>query len=345
LARFRDYRANDRRAGPYRAGKPIDRSHYSLHESPAPGLTGFDKPSYIGIITPSMAASVRVRAPAKVNLHLRVYGRRPDGFHGILSLFQALSLSDEVVVRSLTEPDAVRVDGAFDCPPERTTLYKAAIAFREATGIRDGLAISVDKRVPAGAGLGGGSSDAAALLRALDALFETGLPLAELERLGASVGSDVPFFLSCGAALVSGRGEEVEPIAPREDLAFLVAFPGFPAGTAWAYSLLDRERPDDSGEADPSGEEIEAAYRGAPSLWPYANSFEPCVGREKPGIPALRRAILEAGASFAAMTGSGSSVFGAFEDIEAAERARSRLAAKGMPAYAAVPLARPPALD
>ena len=296
-------------------------------------------------MTPSMAASVRVQAPAKINLHLRVYGRRPDGFHGISSLFQALTLSDTIVVRSLKKPDAVEVDGVFDCPPERTTLYKAALAFREATGIREGLHLAAEKRVPAGAGLGGGSGDAAAVLRGLDALFGTALPRAELERLGASVGSDVPFFLSCGAALVSGRGEAVESIACREDLAFVVLFPGFPVGTAWAYALLDEERPDDSREPDPGPSELEAAYRAEPAAWPFANSFEPYVGSRRPGIPAARGRLLAAGARFAAMSGSGSALFGAYGDPEAARAARERLAAEGFQAYLALPLARPPALD
>jgi 4-diphosphocytidyl-2-C-methyl-D-erythritol kinase len=292
-----------------------------------------------------MAASVRVQAPAKVNLHLRVYGRRPDGFHGILSLFQALSLTDEIVVRSLKKPDAVEIDGVFDCPPERTTLFKATVAFREATGIREGLAIRADKRIPAGAGLGGGSGDAAAVLRALDALFDTRLPSDELARLGAFVGSDVPFFLYCGAAIVSGRGERVERLASRDDFAFVVVFPGFPVGTAWAYALLDAERPDDSFEPDPCKEGIAAAYIGSAASWPYANSFEPFVGARRPEILAAKDRLLAAGASFAAMTGSGSSVFGVFDDLDAADAARRAFDGTGQTAFTALPLARPPALD
>lgn len=291
-----------------------------------------------------MAASVRVQAPAKVNLHLRVYCRRPDGYHGILSLFQALSLADTIVVRSLKEPDAVEIDGVFDCPPERTTLYKAALAFREATGIRNGVRLSAEKVVPAGAGLGGGSGDAAAALRALDALFDTKLPRAELERMGASVGSDVPFFLSCGAALVSGRGELVEPIQPRDDLSVVVVFPGFSVNTAWAYTLLDEERADDSNEGDPLPSELESAYRGRIETWPFANSFEPLIGARYPAIPAIKREFAAYGASFSAMSGSGSSIFGVFDDPVAAKKARDRFAEAGSFAFLAVALARPPEL-
>jgi 4-diphosphocytidyl-2-C-methyl-D-erythritol kinase len=291
-----------------------------------------------------MAASVRVQAAAKVNLHLRVYHRREDGFHDILSLFQAVSLSDSIVIRSLKEPNTLRIDGAFDCPAESTTVYKAAIAYREASGNRDGLEISVRKRIPAGAGLGGGSSDAAAILLGLEALLGGGLGGTELERLGAAIGSDVPFFLTSAAAIVSGRGEEVRAIEAREDFSLVIAFPRFPVSTAWAYGLLDRERPDPGREPDPRAEELEAAYRGEIADWPFANSFEAVIGAVKPEIPAARKVMEAAGASFSAMSGSGSAVFGVFEGGEGSERAIRDLRASGFEACAAAPLARRMAL-
>jgi 4-diphosphocytidyl-2-C-methyl-D-erythritol kinase len=299
----------------------------------------------ISIIAYSMAANVRVRAPAKINLHLRVYGRGPDGYHGILSLFQAISLSDSLVVRSLKEPDAVEIDGVFDCPPERTTLYKAVVAFRLATGIRSGIAVSTEKRLPAGAGLGGGSSDAAALLRALDAIHDTRLPLEELERIGAEVGSDVPFFLSGGAAIVSGRGERIESIASRGDYALALVFPGFPVGTPWAYALLDEERPDDSREPDPSPLQLAASYGCDPAHWPFANSFEAVVSARYPAITEIKRKLRAEGAAFAAMSGSGSSVFGVFDDLAAAEAASARIRDDGVSTFAALPLAQLPPLE
>jgi 4-diphosphocytidyl-2-C-methyl-D-erythritol kinase len=292
-----------------------------------------------------MAQSVRVQAAAKVNLHLRIYDRRIDGFHGILSIFQALSLSDSIVIRSLKESETIEIDGDFDCPARATTVYKAAEAYRAATGIRKGLAISVDKRIPAGAGLGGGSSDAAALLLGLETLWGGGLGSSALADLGASIGSDVPFFLSSGAAIVSGRGERVEPIRAREDLAVVLAFPRFSISTAWAYGLLDRARPDGSGEADPSARELEAAYYRDVRLWPFANSFEAVIGASKPEIPAAKRVLLGAGASFAAMSGSGSSVFGVFEKGAETDTAIRRLRASGCDAWAATPLARSATLD
>jgi 4-diphosphocytidyl-2-C-methyl-D-erythritol kinase len=292
-----------------------------------------------------MAESVRVRAAAKVNLHLRVYGRRDDGFHGILSLFQALSLADTIVIRSLKESDTIEIDGDFDCPVEATTVYKAVLAFRKESGIRIGVSIKVDKRIPAGAGLGGGSSDAAATLLGLQALLGGGAGPSTIAGLGASIGSDVPFFLSSAAAIVSGRGEDVRPIEARDDFSLVVAFPGFPVHTAGAYALLDRERPDDSGEPDPRPEELIGYYRGDIARWPFGNSFEPVISRMRPEISRGKSLLLGAGASFAAMSGSGSSIFGVFEGGSRTGEAVERLTEEGFKAYAAAPLARCPALD
>jgi 4-diphosphocytidyl-2-C-methyl-D-erythritol kinase len=316
-----------------------------FHDNSYRRHTGFDKGRSISIIAHLMTASVRVEAPAKINLHLRVYGRRPDGFHGILSLFQAVSLSDVIVVRSLKKPDTVVIDGDFDCPPERTTVYKAVMAFRQATGIRGGLSITVDKKVPAGAGLGGGSGDAAAVLRALDAIFGTGMDLDGFSKAGVSIGSDVPFFFTGGAALVSGRGECVEPISARDDFHLVIVYPGFPVSTVQAYSLLDEARPDDSGEQNPDRFELEAGYRNDPVRWPFRNSFEAHVGAANPAIPEIRNWLVGSGASFAAMTGSGSAIFGVFGTADRALAACKALAGKGVYARFAHPLARLPALD
>jgi 4-diphosphocytidyl-2-C-methyl-D-erythritol kinase len=292
-----------------------------------------------------MAGSVRVRAAAKLNLHLRVYGRRKDGFHGILSLFQAVSLADTIVIRSLKESDTIEIDGVFDCPIRSTTIYKAASAYREASGMRNGLSIAVDKRIPAGGGLGGGSSDAAATLLGLQSLTGGSLKPSELASIGAAIGSDVPFFLYSAAAIVSGRGEEVKPVEARDDFTVVIADPGFPVSTAEAYSLLDRERPDDSAEADPGIEELIEAYRGDIRRWPFANSFERFIGGFRPEIARVKELLVEAGASFASLSGSGSSVYGVFEDGSGAERATAILTEAGFAAREAKPLARCPTLD
>lgn len=292
-----------------------------------------------------MAGIVRVRAAAKVNLHLRVYGRRQDGYHDILSVFQAISLSDTIVIRSLKESDNIEIEGTFDCPARNTTVYGAALAYREATGDRTGLSISVDKRIPAGAGLGGGSSDAAAVLAGLELLLRGGLLHSDMTRIGASIGSDVPFFLGSAAAIVSGRGEKVDPIEARDDYSLVLAFPGEAVSTAWAYSALDAARPDDSEELDLGRDQLTEAYRGDIRRWPFANSFEIPIGRARGEIPRAKGIILASGAAFAAMSGSGNTVFGAFEDEGAARAAVQRLEEAGFRACVSSPLARCEALD
>jgi 4-diphosphocytidyl-2-C-methyl-D-erythritol kinase len=292
-----------------------------------------------------MAENIRVVAAAKVNLHLRVYPRRPDGFHGILSLFQAVSLADVLAISSLKESDTIEIEGDFDCSAESTTVYKAAKAYLAASGANVGLSIKVDKRIPTGAGLGGGSSDAAATLLGLEGLLDGGLGHSVLLEIGARIGSDVPFFLGSGAAIVSGRGEIVEPIEAREDFSLLLVEPGFPISTVGAYALLDRERPDDAEEPDLDRAAISCAYRGDIRSWPFANSFEPVQEAQRPELGRIKRLLLGSGASFAAMSGSGSTMFGVFEDESKLRVAAEAIRGAGFRAYAASPLARIPYLD
>lgn len=291
-----------------------------------------------------MADIIRVEAPAKINIHLRVYGRRVDGYHGILSIFQAVSLSDAIVIRSLKEPDVLRIGGELGCPEQSSTVYKAALAYREMTGSRTGLAISVEKRVPIGAGLGGGSSDAAATLSGLEQLLGGGLGRNELSRAAAGIGSDVPFFLEGGAAIVSGRGEELRPIPARTDYVLVIVYPGVSVSTAEAYGILDRDRPDDSSEPDPGADELARRYLGPIGDWDFANSFEPVIRSIHREIADARDELLRLGASFAAMSGSGSAVFGVFADGDRARLARDAMGEGGREAFLAAPLARLPAL-
>lgn len=287
-----------------------------------------------------MAECVRVEAPAKINIHLRVYRRGSDGFHGIRSIFQAVSLSDSIAIRSLKEPDALVIEGDFGCSASQSTVFRAASIYREITGTRGGVAIRVEKRIPIGAGLGGGSSDAAAVLLGLEQLFRCGAKKALLRVAAARIGSDVPFFLEGGAALVSGRGELIHPIPERTDFTTVIVFPGFPVGTADAYSLLDSMRPDDSHESDMDKKELERRYRGPVREWSFTNSFEPVIFNVYPEIGRIKEYFTSLGAEFTAMSGSGSSVFGVFSDRNEAERARNVMTGKGYSALLAVPLAR-----
>jgi 4-diphosphocytidyl-2-C-methyl-D-erythritol kinase len=168
---------------------------------------------------------------------------------------------------------------------------------------------------------------------------------AAIEELGAGIGSDVPFFLNSAAAIVAGRGEEVRPIEARDDFFIVIAFPGFPVATAGAYALLDKVRPDADKEVDLDPEEILQAYCGDIGRWPFSNSFEPVISGTRPEISRGKSLLLGSGASYAAMSGSGSSIFGIFEDESKVEMAKRLLGKAGFSVYAASPLARYTALD
>jgi 4-diphosphocytidyl-2-C-methyl-D-erythritol kinase len=299
-----------------------------------------------------MSRSVTVEAPAKVNLHLQVLGRRPDGYHDLLSLFHAVSLADTVTVRRAGRPGSFRLRGSFDLPTADNLVTRAVEAFRGATGIRDGIAAAVEKRIPAGSGLGGGSSDAAAALRGLAALFDAGLPPGRLHVLAEALGSDVPFFLQSPAALVEGRGERVQPVAPRCDFALVAVLTGLAVRTADAFRWLDEDRSGGTGQGAPglSPEGLLRAWQGVePARWGFRNDFDGPVLERFPALRAARDGLLAAGASWAGLTGSGSAVVGICAGRREAEACRQGFVAAsgGVPAprtEVLIPLASLPAI-
>jgi 4-diphosphocytidyl-2-C-methyl-D-erythritol kinase len=295
--------------------------------------------------------SLSLDAPCKINLHLRVKERRPDGFHELESVFLALAFGDTLNVElgEAGRADEFLIEPGPEWPPgddlgamngPDNTVLRAAALFRAKTGFDRSLSVVLKMNVPAGAGLGGGSSDGAAALIALNRLAEQAghprlLDQAELWQAAAELGSDVPFFLGVlagtggNAAFVSGRGERLRPIAGPGDCAVLLVNPGFPSNTAEAYRLLDRRR--DEGalgtvpRTEPSERSLIEALGGAPSRWPYRNDFlELFLGEQDPRAAAYRT-ILErlrsGGADFCGLTGSGSTCFGIFVEGGSAEQA------------------------
>ncbi|AEE17194.1 4-diphosphocytidyl-2-C-methyl-D-erythritolkinase [Treponema brennaborense DSM 12168] len=285
------------------------------------------------IIAELMLHDIHVSAPAKINIGLRVLPVRSDGYHDIESIFQTVPLYDELFIR--TGNTAVRtctvVCDGMDLP-EHNTLTAAYDAFCSATGITDGVAVTLKKRIPSGAGLGGGSADAAAFIKALNVSFETKLTADVLHGIAGKVGSDVFFFLSgsslvdapdcSGCAVVTGRGEKVFPITPRTDLHFVLICPDVHSSTGEAYRLVDAYYA--SGHQDwngPSREELYDVYKRPVKSWSFVNSFtEPLVQRYPLIGQALDDLVLN-GASYVQMSGSGSAVFGVFEDSDKAVHA------------------------
>ncbi len=181
--------------------------------------------------------AMQISAPAKINLSLKVLGRRPNGFHEIETWMAPISLQDLIVLEKIGRPGLDFRCGDSSIPSGQENLVvRAAGAFFEATGLKPNVLIELQKQIPHGAGLGGGSSDAAATLLALNELFETNLPPEALAKLGSTVGSDVPFFIFKSAALCRGRGELVTPQPLAEPLAILLLKPDFAVSTAAAYS-------------------------------------------------------------------------------------------------------------
>ena len=262
------------------------------------------------------ANAITVNANAKVNLILRVLEREASGYHQIETLFQRLALADTVTVRPT---DAARtLDLAFDGlaaaslgPQEKNLAWRAAAAYRDATGWPNGWAIELTKRIPAGAGLGGGSSDAAAVLRALEQLAPRKLGAAKLRAIAASLGADVAFFVSdASLAIGRGRGDDLRvlPALPVADVA--IAVPSFAISTAEAYADLDaaRDKPSSAMISDHDDFRSWAAIAKR-----QTNDFERSAFARHPELSVVRRQFEQSGALISRLSGSGSTVFGLWE--------------------------------
>lgn len=303
----------------------------------------------------------RVNVAAKINIGLLVGEPRADGYHPVLGIMHPISLFDSIEITIAEGNNGIIVRGAFDCPPERTTVYKAAALFAQAADIHAGLQIHVDKQIPPQAGLGGGSADAAAVLSALNRVSGGPLDEGTLAGLARSIGADVPFFLKGGAAIAAGTGEILQPIQPRTDFGVLLIYPGFGVSTRWAYESLDRYcgdgtsgplsddgrrsgRDDDwrgcgfdgpardlHASAWPSAGAIQAMFAGPVSGWRFQNSFSPMLCANYPVYVMLRDQMERSGAEYVSITGSGSCVYGIFPSPEEAESAKKRFLAKTRP--------------
>lgn len=270
--------------------------------------------------------SVTRAAPAKINLVLELLGERSDGYTEIATIYQAVELADRVRVTAGRGPEGVtlRVTPRPPCPTERNLAWRAARLYLEHAGpAGGGVVIDLHKRIPAGAGLGGGSSDAAAVLLALDELYAGRLGRRRLAGLAASLGSDVPYFLVGGLAAGRGRGEIIEPLEDLAPIPVVLAQAGEPLSTAEVYR---KAREGLTPCTDPPNIRRFLRYLegGAGRLPPVANALEPAAMALRPGIARLVERIERLGGR-AAMTGSGAAVYALFEEEGAAARAAGEL--------------------
>jgi len=272
--------------------------------------------------------TLTARAHAKVNLDLRVLGTRADGYHELRTVFQAIELHDSLVCSERAGPFTLR------CRTPGVPLDDTNLVWRAAAGLWKALGrpgeprdtrIAIEKAIPIESGLGGGSADAAAALHALARLWG-GAPITLLREVASGIGADVPFFLAGGTALGLGRGEEIYPLVDLPAHWVVIVRPPFGVSTGEAYAWYDEDRV--AGLREPRELQV------LPVPWPtraaqMINDLEPAVQRRHPEIGTLRTALKEAGAVAAAMSGSGSAVFGLFRGRAAASHALRPLSKGG----------------
>jgi 4-diphosphocytidyl-2-C-methyl-D-erythritol kinase len=266
-----------------------------------------------------MKRSVRLPAFAKINLCLHVLGRRPDGYHELRTIFQAISLHDTLELSLDSGPRIALETDDPDLPlgPENL-IYRAIEAISGEIGFRGGVRARLEKRIPVARGLGGGSSDAAAALIGMLRLTKKAVPLDRLMEIGAGLGADVPFFLFGGRALATNRGDEIYPLTDAPKRAILVVSPrGIGVSTREAYQWVSEELTNRSKPHNIWG--FCALCWSRPRA--VSNDFEGPVFSRHPRLGEIRAGLLKRGAADAALAGSGSAVFGVYRNPAQARRA------------------------
>ena len=266
--------------------------------------------------------SATVRALAKINLDLRVLGKRPDGFHELRTLFQSVSLADTLEI-AYTKSRRTEIALHEDLQIADNLVVRAARLLMDTMRATGRVEMRLTKRIPMGAGLGGGSSDAAAVLLALPALAGHFVPLPKLSAIGEQLGSDVPFFLLGGAAVGIGRGSELFPLPDLPPLQGLLATPGVHVNTAQAYRDLSPRLTTELQQNKIF--KFQEVTWDTSVLAGWANDFESVVFEQHPQLAKYKKKLLAAGASAALMTGSGSALFGLFPERNRINHARELL--------------------
>lgn len=270
-------------------------------------------------------------APAKLNLSLDVLKKNADGYHDLRMVMQSVQFGDDLEIE-LTEDGSFFIDPGQPYLPGdgRNLALRAAALFLEGTGL--GVRIRTVKRTPVCAGMGGGSSDAAAVLRALNRLTDSKKSAEQLRAMALALGSDVPYCVSGGTTLAEGRGERLTPLPPMPDCAIVICKPAFSISTPVLFGRIDRRksrlRPDTAGllAALTASDLPEAARR-------MYNVFEDVLDRRQSAVADIKSELMSRGALGAVMTGTGSAVFGVFGDETAAEKAHADLSARFRECY------------
>ena len=267
---------------------------------------------------PLLTSDLRMPSHAKINLGLYVLGKRPDGYHDIWTIFQELEFHDVLYFTKRDAPLTLTTNHPTLPVGDENLVCRAARAFAQKTGCPTQLAIHLEKQIPLGAGLGGGSSNAAAALCGLNQLFQVGASREELAALGATLGSDVPFFLHGGTAIGTGRGEQIEPMPDLPPCWILLINPRIHVSSAWAYKNINLKLTNFPTKNNVFSQQHNAVTDALRTL---ENMLEEPVISHYPIIASIKNLLLEEGAEWASMSGSGSTVFGVFKEKELAEQA------------------------
>lgn len=269
----------------------------------------------------------RIRAPAKLNIRLKVTGRRPDGYHDLVSIMVPVDLFDHLEMRVIPKGVTFSCCGLPVPENETNLVVKAARAFFLKAGAAQGVSIRLEKRIPVAAGMGGGSSDAASTLLLLNELWGKPLSLGDLDETARALGADVPFFLACRPAIARGIGEILDPISAWPEFWYVIVTPRIQVSTSWVYEnlqLKELTRDEYLHISDILREKPEAIARI------LENDLESVTSARFPAIETIKHLLLDVGAEGALMTGSGPSVFGLFSSSEQAEAARDQLLSRNL---------------
>ena len=266
---------------------------------------------------------ITVKAPAKVNTLLRVVGRRENGYHDLEMVIVPLSLCDDIVLTEIPSGIELTVDGNADLgmAGEKNLAWRAAQALIDDSGVERGVRIELEKRVPVAAGLGGGSSDAAAVLRGLGDLWGLDLPVDKLAAIGGLLGADVPFFCHGRPAFVEGIGDIVSVYESFPNLSILLINPGFAVSTPWVYKQWDLRL-----TMENPGATVRPIFQVFSDVTASLhNDLEHVTIPAHPEIEVIKDALLDVGARGSLMSGSGPTVFGIFEDRATRDKAFEKL--------------------
>jgi len=266
----------------------------------------------------------QINCPAKINLSLDVINRRPDGYHNLEMIMHEINLCDTLtfsIQKNTEKTEIILTSEDKNMPTDESNLiYRAAKLFFEKTGISATARIHVCKKIPMGAGLGGGSTDAAGTLSALNSAFDEPLTLDELSVMAKSLGADVPFFLFGGCMLAEGIGEKLTSVAPLSGAYIVLAKPAIHISTPWVYKNLHL---DENTKHPDTKSVIKALNEGNLDLLAKSagNVLETVTAKEYPEIEEYKSIMMQNGAAYSLMSGSGSSVFGIFADEQSAQKA------------------------